>query len=191
MGTATTTDPTISSETVRAATEWQGVVTVGSAGLSTQWHTAGRLMSGCGHLPFGPSFVFPLGGAKSGQKTACNVETTNKEIQINREHCNLGNKERGRKHISSYWILRLVDTILGFPSVGIKVGHSPRLVDRQSCMGCSYLLSYIPMALIYLLLVFFFPYFLLWESRWAVYVSSVPSAIISLRGPQLSFDSWS
>lgn len=68
---------------------------MGSADLSTQWHTTGRLLSGCGHLPFGPSFIFPLGGAKSGQKTACNVETTNKEIQINREHCNLGNKERG------------------------------------------------------------------------------------------------
>lgn len=47
-----------------------------------------------GHLPFGPSFVFPLDGAKSGQKTACNVETTNKEIPINPEHCNLGGKER-------------------------------------------------------------------------------------------------
>lgn len=44
-----------------------------------------------------PFFVFPLDGAKSGQKTACNVETTNKEISINPEHCNLGGKERGNK----------------------------------------------------------------------------------------------
>lgn len=50
-----------------------------------------------GHLPFGLSFVFPLGGAKSGQKSAWNVETTNKEIQINPEHSNLGGKQRGNK----------------------------------------------------------------------------------------------
>lgn len=149
-------------------------------------------MCDCGHLPFGPSFVFPLGGAKSGQKTACNVETANKEIKINPEYCNLGSKEKG--NISSYWILQLVDTILGFPSVGIKVGHSPRLVDRQSCVdwvSAMLSLSYIPITLVYLLLVFFFPYSLLWENRWAMYESSVPGAIITLRGPQLSFDSRS
>lgn len=57
-----------------------------------------------GHLPFGPSFVFPPGGAKSGQKTACNVETTNKEISINPEHCNLG----GRKGETNFILLNSV-----------------------------------------------------------------------------------
>lgn len=45
--------------------------------LSAQQHTADSR----GHRPFGPSFTDPLGGAKSGQKPTCNVETTNKEIQ--------------------------------------------------------------------------------------------------------------
>lgn len=49
-----------------------------------------------GHLPFGLSFIFPLGGAKPGQKN-CMECGNHKEIQINPEHCSLGGKERGNK----------------------------------------------------------------------------------------------
>ena len=62
-------------------------------GLSAQQQTTDSR----GHRPFGPSFTDPLGGAKSGEKPTCNVETTNKEIQINPEYCNLGGKEKGNK----------------------------------------------------------------------------------------------
>lgn len=75
------------------ATGGRGVVTVDLGGLSAQQQTTDSR----GHRPFGPSFTDPLGGAKSGQKPTCNVETTNKEIQINPEYCNLGGKEKGNK----------------------------------------------------------------------------------------------
>lgn len=49
----------------------------GSSVLTTWWHTTDWLRLGPGHLPFGPFFAVPLGGAKFGQKLSCKVETTN------------------------------------------------------------------------------------------------------------------
>jgi len=112
--------------------------------------------------------VFPVGGAKSGQKTACNVEATNKEISVNPEPCNLGGKER-RNTSHPIEFCGLLIQFWAFPVWELKYVMVSDLeitsLAWTGFLGYSRLLSYIPIAWIYLLLAFFFPYFILWENR--------------------------
>lgn len=100
-----------------------------------------------GHRPRGPSFTDPLGGAKSGQKPTCNVETTNKEIQINPEYCNLGGKEKGNKSHSIEFCSLLIQ-FWAFPVWGLKSVILSYLwvLPGWGFFGSSHSLSCIPIA---------------------------------------------
>lgn len=99
-------------------------------------------------------------------------------------------RSRKGKQISSYRILWLVDIILGFPSVGMKVGHPPRLLITSLAQSGVFGILWLTQLHSHSSDLFTFGFLLSTLSsvgKQTSRVSSAPDAIV-ITLPRLSFD---